>query len=40
MRQAIGWVKTINGRLKNARQQRLQNRLKRRLGKLVSYGLS
>lgn len=40
MRQAMVWVNKLGGRLKAAQQHRLQNKLRKRLGKLVSYGLS
>ena len=40
MRQAMVWVNKLGGRVRAAHQHRLQNKLRKRLGKLVSYGLS
>lgn len=40
MRQAMVWVNKLGGQFKAARHQRLQKKLQKRLGKLVSYGLS
>lgn len=40
MRQAMVWVHKLGGQFKAARQQRLQRKFQKRLGKLVSYGLS
>ncbi|HEX4879647.1 MAG TPA: hypothetical protein VFV39_07375 [Limnobacter sp.] len=40
MRQAFLWVNHLNTRIQAGRQRRLQQKLQKRLGKLVSYGLS
>ncbi|HEX4844009.1 MAG TPA: hypothetical protein VFV57_10080 [Limnobacter sp.] len=40
MRQAIFWVNHLNARIQAGRQHRLHKKLQKRLGKLVSYGLS